>query len=136
MGAQTAVKNKYRACPGTSKLLACPARCNPGTSSISVLFWAAPLSLEEYQAGSSPGHYGKQWGGGAAAFRPEAPLLASHSFPRNLHSPADKHKGPGVLRNAALSLGRDQGQVPVPHTPPHPLPKGLAEVSGQRCPRT
>lgn len=133
---ETAVKNTYRACPGTSKLLACPARSNPGTSSTSVLFWAVPSPWKSTRQAPLQATTVKSGGWGTAAFRPEAPLLASHSFPRNLHSPAETRKGPGVLRNAALSQRRNRGHVPVPHTPPHTLPKSLAEVRGQRCPRT
>lgn len=131
--AETAIKNTFEHCPGTSRLLACPARCNPGTSSSSVLLWAAPSPWKSTRQAPLQASTVKS-GRGAAAFRPEAPLLASHSFPRHLHSPAETRKGPGVLRNAALSQGRDQGHVPVPHTPPHPSPRAWLRLAGSAAP--
>lgn len=122
VGAETAVKNTHRACPGTSKLLSCPTRCNPGTSSTSVLFWAAPSPWKSTRQAPLQATTAMS-GRGAAAFRPEAPLLASHFFPQNLHSSADTRKGPGVKGETKVTF-----PFPTPH--PTPSPRSWLRLAG------
>lgn len=113
---------------------------NPGTSSTSVQLWAAPFPRKGIRQAPPRTTECEEWEGvcnlpaSDPAPRPEAPLWALHSFPRNLHSPAEPHKGPGVLRNSALSQGRKQGHVP-PAPPPPPRTGFRAAGRGQRCPR-
>lgn len=113
----------YRACPREVLGLRSCLRIlrNPGTSSTSVQLWAAPSPGKGTRQAPPRTTECEEWEGvcklpaGDPALRPETPLWALHSFPRNLHSPAEPHKGPGVLRNSALSQGRKQGHVPPPH---------------------
>lgn len=133
----------YRACPREVLGLRSCLRIlrNPGTSTTSVQLWAAPSPGKGIRQAPPRAMECEEWVGvcklpaGDPALRPETPLWALHSFPRKLRSPAEPHKGPGVLgKRRTKSRAKTRSRPPAP--PPPPRTRFRAAGRGQRCPST